>query len=156
MNLLFDLDEASVKALALAEQEKIWYCVPVDLSYDNEKKQAGEVYAKTTYLTVTNLRFAVITDAVVTAEFRLKDCEKIKCEHQVFSGIITVTGNDKIQHCVARFSMKDIVRVAYVARGAQNLIEALKNSVTLNEENKVVSFFGTNVTNNSTHKKILL
>ena len=139
MNLLFDLDEASVKALALAEQEKIWYCVPVDLSYDNEKKQAGEVYAKTTYLTVTNLRFAVITDAVVTAEFRLKDCEKIKCEHQVFSGIITVTGNDKIQHCVARFSMKDIVRVAYVARGAQNLIEALKNSVTLNEENKVVS-----------------
>ncbi len=56
-----------------------------------------------------------------------------KCEHQVHSGILTVTKKDGEIVCAARFSMRHIVRVAYVARGAQAIISAAKAGRTAEE-----------------------
>lgn len=141
MKLLYSLSEPQQKALALCDGEEIRYCVPVDLQYDNRGKLAGEAYAEMVYLVVTTTRFLVLEQEKVTASFLLADCEKIKCEHQVNSGIVTVMmkreGESPI--CAARFSMRHIIRVAYVVRGAQAIITSLQKGRTAGEAERIVS-----------------
>jgi len=135
MKLLYNLSKAQMDTLALGEGELLRYCVPVDLQYDNAAKQIGEAYAEKAWLVVTTARFLVMEAEKVTASFRLADCGRIKCEHQVHSGIVTVlpkgTSNEESPNgrqaiCVARFSMKHIERVSYVVRGAQTMITAIQ------------------------------
>ena len=141
MKLLYKLNEAQTSALSLKEGETLRYCVPIDLLYDNSTKQVRESYTENVWLAVTTTRFLVLNEAHITAAFLLEDCEKIKCEHQVNSGIVTVikkpdkalpaqdnTNTEAIGEniCVARFSMKHIVRVSYVVRGAQAIITAIQ------------------------------
>ncbi len=124
MRLRYDLDQDRMNALALAEDESVWYCVPVDLVFDNYSKQAVAEFAAGVWLVVTQKRFLVLQDKEITASFRLQDCKRIRCEHQVNCGIVTVTGRDGGETCAARFSMRHIIRVSYVARGAQAIIAA--------------------------------
>ena len=138
-------------ALALAGGESIWYCVPVDLTFDNTHKLAKEAYTSQIWLVVTEERFVVLNGTEITASFLLKDCEKIKCEHQVNSGIVTVTtkgtGADQEDNnagdgqiiCAARFSMKHIIRVSYLVRGAQAIISALQKGADPTKAERVTS-----------------
>lgn len=139
MKLLYQLTEAELQALALKENEQVLYCVPVDLSFDNEKKNAVIEYSDKTRLVVTNERLAVLQNETLETDFLLKNCDKVKCEHQVYSGIVTVFGKDGSTTCVGRFSMRHITRVAYVTRGAQEVINALKEGRDLTEQDMVVS-----------------
>lgn len=141
MKLLYKLSDPQQKALALGDGEEIYYCVPVDLQYDNLGKQAGEAYAEKVYLVVTTARFLVLEQERVAASFWLSDCEKIKCEHQVNSGIVTVAmaGKGDSPICAARFSMRHIIRVSYVVRGTQAIITSLQKGYTAGEAEKVVS-----------------
>ena len=151
MKLLYKLSETQMNALSLGEGELLRYCVPVDLQFDNQTKQVGEAYAEKVWLVVTTARFLVMDEETVTASFLLAHCEKIKCEHQVHSGIVTVQLKDTPDKkrgemeassgkgdcvelsgkiiCVARFSMKHIVRVSYAIRGAQTIITAMNKGV---------------------------
>ena len=124
MKLLYTLNGQQMDALGLAPGEEPMYCVPVDLEFDSRRMQAREAYAGTIFLVVTGTRFLVLQGDELSAQFPLAECEKIKCEHQVHSGIITVTKKDGEMICAARFSMRHIVRVAYVARGAQTILMA--------------------------------
>lgn len=124
MKLLYTLNQAQTDALELAPGEEPMYCVPVDLGFDSRKMQAREAYADRVWLVVTQERFLVLEEEQLAAAFLLDDCEKIRCEHQVHSGILTVTKKDGQMICAARFSMRHIVRVAYVARGAQTILTA--------------------------------
>lgn len=126
MKLLYSLTGPQREALKLRPGEEPVYCVPVDLEFDNRKMQPREAYAGKVFLVVTGERFLVLEGDRVSAEFLLAECEKIKCEHQVHCGIILVTKKDGRIVCAARFSMRHIVRVAYAARGAQAVIEALR------------------------------
>lgn len=128
MKLLYSLEQAQEKALGLREDESIWYCVPADLEFDNKKKRAEENYADSVWLAVTETRFFVLNGDAVTAQFLLSECDKIKCEHQVNSGIVTVIKRDGAIICAARFSMRHIIRVSYLVRGAQTLIDAEKEA----------------------------
>lgn len=139
MKLLYTLEESQNKALSLGEDEAIWYCVPVDLGFDNGKKSAGDSYTKTTWMVVTNKRLVVLEDQTIATEVNLADCEKIKCEHQVYSGIVTVFKKDGSKACVARFSMRHIIRVAYVTRGAQKIIDVMNEGRALTEADRVHS-----------------
>ncbi len=139
MKLVYTLSEPQKRALALGEGETVWYCVPVDLAFDNKKKGAEVAYADSTWIIVTDLRLAVLEGDAKTAEYKLADCEKIKCEHQVYSGILTVFGRDGSTSCAARFSMRHIIRVAYVARGAQTIIDACGRGRKLSEADRVTS-----------------
>lgn len=139
MKLLYTLDEVGQRALSLREGEQIWYCVPVDLDFDNGKKIAGETYTDTTWMVVTQERLVVIKNGEKTAEYELKDCEKIKCENQVYSGIVTVYLKDGTKSCAVRFSMRHIVRVAYAARGAQVILNAIGEDRVLTEADRIVS-----------------
>ena len=124
MKLLYTLNKTQTDALALETGERLRYCVPVDLEFDSRKMQAREAYASDVWLAVTEKRFVVLDAEKVVSTFWLADCEKIKCEHQVHSGILAVTKRDGQTVCAARFSMRHIVRVAYVARGAQAILSA--------------------------------
>ena len=124
MKLLYKLNGSQTDALALAPDETLEYCVPVDLRFDSRRMQAREAYAENVWLAVTGKRFLVLDEGGVVSSFRLEDCEKIKCEHQVHSGILTVEKKDAEVICAARFSMRHIIRVSYVARGAQAIISA--------------------------------
>ena len=126
MNLNYKLEQPLLDALSLSEEEEIWYSVPVDLSFDHVHKLAKESYSATTWLVVTPLRLVILHDGKITATYLLKDCQKIKCEHQVNSGVLTITDTNNLPICAARFSMRHIIRVSYVARGAQSMIDAMK------------------------------
>lgn len=139
MKLLYELSEPLQKALELRDGESLWYCVPVDLGFDNGKKQAQGAYADAAWIAVTEERLIVLSGGVKTAEYELADCEKIKCEHQVYSGILTVFGKDGTTSCAARFSMRHIVRVAYVARGAQTIINAGEEGRAPSDTDRVTS-----------------
>jgi len=130
MKLLYTLSQTQMDALALEQGEEICYCVPVDLELDGGTRRALEAYAEAVWLTVTDKRFLVLEGEKVVQAFWLKDCEKIKCEHQVHSGIVTVKARDGGLTCAARFSMKHIVRVSYAVRGAQAIVTALEKGVT--------------------------
>ncbi len=139
MKLLYTLTPAQLDAIALSPGEKLWYCVPVDLVFDNTDKLARESYTSQVWLAVTQKRFLVLNETLVTASYPLDECEKIKCEHQVHSGILTVFTRDGREICVARFSMRHIIRVSYLARGAQALISALIEGRFPGEEERVKS-----------------
>ena len=139
MKLLYTLTPPQIEALNLEQGEKLWYCVPVDLWFDNEKKLAEESYSAQLWLAVTEKRFVVLDDSKVTACYFLKDCEKIKCEHQVHSGIVTIFTRDGQEICAARFSMRHIIRVSYVARGAQAIITAMEDGKNPGDSERVRS-----------------
>ena len=139
MKLLYTLTPAQITALNLETGEKLWYCVPVDLWYDNKSKQVKESFTDQVWLVVTGKRFLVLDDMQVTASFLLADCEKIRCEHQVHSGIVTVFTRDGKEICAARFSMRHIIRVSYVTRGAQALITAFEEGIEPGESERVRS-----------------
>ncbi len=128
MNLNYKLTKPLSDALSLADGEDVWYCVPIDLDFDNARKKACEAFTSQTWLAVTPMRLIVLHNGEISAEFALKNCRKIKCEHQVNSGVLTVTDCDDRQICAARFSMRHIIRVSYVARGAQALIDATRQN----------------------------
>lgn len=139
MKLQYDLEESQIKALGLGDGEMVWYCVPTDLQFDNEGKSAASSYTKTTWLVVTQERLIVLEDDRKTAEFFLTECEKIRCEHQVYSGIVTVFLKDGGIVCAARFSMRHIIRVAYLVRGAQTIIKALSEGKDAGAAEKIRS-----------------
>ncbi len=139
MKLQYILEDSLREALRLRAGETVRYNVPVDLSFDNEKKSAAVQFAKEAWIVVTDARLIVLENGEKTAEYELADCERIKCEHQVYSGILTVFGKDGSVSCAARFSMKHITRVSYVARGAQVILDAARENRPLTGQDQVVS-----------------
>ncbi|MCI8799292.1 ABC transporter ATP-binding protein [Acetatifactor muris] len=130
MKLLYTLSDSQRAALGLKPGEEPQYCVPTDLDYDGGKMRVREQYADKIWLVVTQERFLVLEDEKVSASFLLDDCEKIKCEHQVHSGIVIVVKKDGLSVCAARFSMRHIVRAAYAVRGAQAILTARRKGET--------------------------
>ncbi|MBP5732760.1 MAG: ABC transporter ATP-binding protein, partial [Lachnospiraceae bacterium] len=97
--------------------------------------QAADRYETDVFIAVTNRRLVVLSGDKVTYQKELKDCEKVRCEHQVGCGIVTVMtlaeSNENIigegvEECVARVSMRQIVRASYAIRGAQAIVKSLK------------------------------
>ncbi len=139
MKLLYTLTPQQLEALSLSPGERLWYCVPVDLWFDNRERLARDTYTSQIWLAVTEQRFLVLEETRIAASFQLKDCQRIRCEHQVHSGIVTVLLRDGQEICAARFSMRHIIRVSYVARGAQAFITALEDGRIPGEAEQVHS-----------------
>lgn len=130
MKLKYKLPSGIEKSLCLGENEKICYCVPYDLAYDDNKAVKG--FVKDGYVTVTDKRLIVTRGEHTVSEFKLAECEKIKCEPLIDNGILTVT-KDGRQYCCARFSMRHVARFSYVAKGADLLAHGSSREVTSSE-----------------------
>ncbi len=136
MNLYYDLKEEQIKQLAPEQKEDIWYCVPIDLKFDHKIWKAEEAFAeKEEYLVVTSTRILLISGKEILYQRELKDCSEIKCETMVGCGIVTALVNGE-RECVARFSMRHIERVAYVARGADLIAKGEKERIVSHEYEK--------------------
>lgn len=125
MKLLYNLSESRLSALSLKAGEKIEYCVPTDLAYDNG---ASEHYEADVFMVVTNERLFMLSSDRVIYRTDLAKCEKIRCESQVGCGIITVTDLKGEDHCIARVSMKQMIRASYAVRGAQAIVRSIRET----------------------------
>ena len=139
MKLLYTLKESQQQALSLHDGETIWYCVPVDLAFDNGAHSSQTSYTDQMWIVVTEDRLMTLQGDEKTSEHLLADCEKIKCEHQVGCGIVTVFPREGLPECIARFSMRHIIRVAYAVRGAQTLVQARQENQNLKMVSRVES-----------------
>lgn len=148
MKLLFTLTGSQLNALALDAGEKLLYCVPVDLAYEMRPgvslaaEPAGTVadrYEREAFLAVTNRKLVVLAGDTVVSRTVLKDCEKIRCENQVGCGIITVTDLEQNDTCVARVSMRQIVRASYAVRGAQAIVRSLREEGSADKAEEITS-----------------
>lgn len=136
MNLHYDLKEEQVKQLAPEQKEDIWYCVPIDLKFDHKIWKAEESFAeKEEYLVVTATRILLLSGEEILYQRALSDCSEIKCETMVGCGIVTAMVNGE-RECVARFSMRHMERVAYVARGADLIAKGDRERVVSHEYEK--------------------
>jgi len=130
VKLLYELKEEQKKLVLKDLSEELWYCVPLDLLYDQKQMAIQESFAgKEQFLAVTTKRILVLDDTEISYERKLSDCEEIKCETMVGCGIVTAKVNGACE-IVARFSMRHIERVAYVARGADLLAKGDTEKIT--------------------------
>ncbi len=139
MNLKFELKEKTMRALGLLDTEEIKYAVPIDLAYDVKGKTVVEEYGKDIFFVVTDRRIAVMNGDNAAFSEDVDKIEKVKCEHMVGCGIITVTYNDGSEKCIARVSMKQIERTSYAVRGAQAIIKAVKEGKSADKAEKITS-----------------
>ncbi|MCD8118577.1 MAG: ABC transporter ATP-binding protein/permease [Lachnospiraceae bacterium] len=201
MKLLYDLPPQQKSLLNLAPGEAVEYAVPLDLTYDSEAHLTGGTYAGKgdSWIVVSEQRLWILEKCEVKKEILLSDCAEIRCEPQIYSGILTVTYRQKNERahaaeiepnspgwpesetvepdftadpsskaagpesvsgssternseskpgekaetdpaenkkeCLARFSMREMVRVSYVARGA-NLYAQGEHGKVVSQENE--------------------
>ena len=136
MKLYYELKEEQKRLVQSDPSEELWYCVPLDLLYDRKNKVAEERFAgKEQYIAVTTKRILVLNGNEITYERNLADCEEVKCETLVGCGIVTAKVNGEAE-LVARFSMRHIERVAYVAWGADLLAKGDNEKITSHEYEK--------------------
>ena len=60
MKLLYTLKESQQQALSLRDGETIWYCVPVDLAFDNRARSPQTSYTDQTWIVVTEERLMTL------------------------------------------------------------------------------------------------
>lgn len=136
MKLLYELGKEQLSVLGLGGPEDIWYCVPVDLLYDYKANQAVDSFPeRKQYLVVTEQRIIVLNGNEIIRQVNIEDCSEIKCESMVGCGIVTAVIKGE-RHCIARFSMRHIERVAYVAQGANLLVKGQKERIESKEYEK--------------------
>ncbi len=136
--------------LPLEPGERISYCVPVDLPLDMEdgRPSVTPLYRWVTeknrlLLMVTNKQLFIVDSREdyngskwLVRKERLADYKEIKCESQVNCGILVGTKHSGEKVLIARFSMKEIVRVSYVAQGANLYCRGTEELVTSDEREK--------------------
>lgn len=141
MNLNYTLTKEQEALLALSPGEVISYCVPVDLALGDEEGSGMEKaltrFAQSVYLVVTKSRLFLLDQKGVLRQEHLADYEEIKCESQVNCGILVGTKKEgKEKMLMARFSMRHIVRVSYVAQGANLYCRGVDELVTSDDQEK--------------------
>lgn len=138
MNLLFPLEDAIQKQLHLEDTEELWYCVPYDLGH-------GRQFVQNSYIAVSDRRLFIIEERALLYELDLNDCKKVTCVSYTDCGMLKVTMKDASyvpkgyaietgtvpteEFLLARFSLRHIARISYVAEGASFLALGLKNRV---------------------------
>lgn len=136
MKLYYELNKEQLGLVQREPDEEVWYCVPLDLMYDRKEKAVKEKFAgKEQFLVVTTKRILVLDGSELSYERNLSDCDEVKCETMVGCGIVTAKVNG-VPELVARFSMRHIERVAYVARGADLLAKGDKEKIVSHEYEK--------------------
>lgn len=137
MELNIRLPESVRAKVKLRENEDMHYCSPYDISASGCKQELC-------YLAVTNLRLLRIDCGGIADEIEIKDIETVKCEPQVGQGILVVKRRDSdCEELFARFTMKHVTRIAYMARGLINLRDGVNKKIISTELEKTCPICGT-------------
>ncbi|MBO4484169.1 MAG: ABC transporter ATP-binding protein [Lachnospiraceae bacterium] len=136
MNLNFELPAAQRSAFKPADGEEIRYCSPCDIGTDGKLTHDR-------YLVVTDTRLLVISGTTVETELQLSDITYLKCDPLVNNGLLVAkTVQNPEEHILARFTMKHVSRVAFVAKGALLLRDGIKKQVISREYDKTCPICG--------------
>ena len=92
------------------DPEKVRYCVPYDLTAQGRFLRDG-------LLVVTRERLLILADRRVLQEIPLREGTEIVCSPQVDSGLL-LARQDEEERLLCRFTMRHMVRISYVAKGA--------------------------------------
>lgn len=138
MNLLLPLSPDLEEKLHLSFQEELWYCVPYDL--DITKR-----YLQNSYIAVSNQRLFIIHSGSLKYEVSLEQCKEIQCQSHTDCGVLKVITKDDApapkgfvpedrqilnhEFILARFSIRHLVRIAYVAEGATILAKGISKKI---------------------------
>lgn len=130
MELLFKLPKVARELLKLKQGEEIRYCVPYDISRDFKFGNIG-------YIVVTDERLIVTEGDSIFFQSDLSRLEEIKCEPMVNNGLLLIKEYDKEEErYIARFSMRHLTRVSFVAKGAERLRDKINKPVVSREREK--------------------
>lgn len=111
MNLHYTLPDREREALRPRLQgDKIQYCVPYDLTDEGDLSADG-------WIAVTRRFLFVLYAGEVSGVVALGEADEVVCTPQVNSGVLAVRKDGRDRY-LCRFSMRHMVRVSYVARGA--------------------------------------
>ena len=111
MNLHYTLPEAErILAMSALGKEAIEYCVPYDLTADG-------VFCADGWVVVTGHTLLCIQGMTILHAVSLEDTDEILCLSNVDCGNL-IARKDGEDTFLCRFSMRHMVRLSYVARGA--------------------------------------
>ncbi|MCI8371140.1 MAG: ABC transporter ATP-binding protein [Lachnospiraceae bacterium] len=138
MNLLYTLEPGIRNQLALDSQEELWYCSPYDLD-------DGKNYLQNSYLAVSTERIFLIRCGKLRYEIPLEQCRDVVCQTFTDCGMVKVIMKEPSmvprgfipqdgmeingEFLLARFTLRHMVRIAYIAEGASLLAKGLKQKV---------------------------
>ncbi len=105
-----------IRALIEKDGEKIAYCIPYDI--DGHGKLTGGAFAAATGAAVYRIESGEVRARIPYTEIR-----GIRCEPQVHSGILTVTGASGEDAVFARFTFQYLTPFSYFAKGAEWLMK---------------------------------
>ncbi|PWM38283.1 MAG: ABC transporter ATP-binding protein [Clostridiales bacterium] len=115
MNLKLELPEKEKSLLQAAlGEEALQYCAPFDLD-------TGGTFGGG-WVAVTFERLIILSKGRIMQNLRLRDYEAVRCVSQVGGGFMLARNGDCEQY-LCRFSMKQLARLSYIARGATRFIE---------------------------------
>ena len=111
MNLRYTLPDREGAVLApVLGDEKAVYCVPYDLDSEGHLGVDG-------WIVVTKTRLFQMQDGVLLTTVDLTDTDEILCITAINSGMLASKKGEE-ETFLCRFSMRHIIRLSYVARGA--------------------------------------
>lgn len=130
MNLKYDLPKEITAKISLSVDESVWYSSPYDIGVYKEKF----IYSSG-YLVVTNKRMIVLDNKDTYYDIFLNECKKIRCEVMVDNGVLSINIGG-VDCLIARFSMKYLTQISYIAGGAQLLADKDETIVVSKEVSK--------------------
>lgn len=137
MELNIKLPDSIRSKTELGENETIWYCSPYDIGSSGQKQELC-------YLAVTEGRLLKLNRDGVEASVAIDDIETIKCEPQVGQGMLVLKRKSReCEELFARFSMKHVTRISYMARGVMNLRDGINKRIVSNEIERTCPVCGT-------------
>lgn len=107
MNLCVKLPRGYADLFTLGAQETIEYCSPYDILADGA--------LGTGFIVFTTHRMLILENGAIRLEQALGKIEKVVCETLVGGGLLRIEA-DAQSTLVARFSMKHLTRISYIAR----------------------------------------
>lgn len=138
MNLLFTLEPSIQNQLDLEPSEELWYCVPYDLDISKN-------YLKNSYIAVTTKQLYIIQSGNLLYKIPLEQCKSIQCQSYTDCGAFKIIMKDSSacpvgyvpetdtilngEFLLARFTIRHMVRIAYVAEGASTLAKGIHQKV---------------------------
>ncbi len=124
MILKYELPKNTEKLIALKDNEKIYYAVPIDIDENGR-------WTDDSFLVVTTGRVCVIRNNSLT-EYDIPDFDRAYAEPGIGGGLLTLRKGDET--CVlAHYSSKHLARYAYIARGINILISGRYEEVISTE-----------------------
>ena len=130
MNLHYTLPDremALLKPQLMGEKPR--YCVPYDLTPEG-------VFCSEGWIVVTDTALYILGEGRILKKVPLQPGTKISCLAQVDSGLLSA-GREEKEELLCRFSMRHMIRISYVARGATLLAGGDTRQVESRERERV-------------------